>query len=93
MLEMIEEFFPEEAQFIRPQGGLFLWITLPDRINTNTILELAVEKKVAFVPGSPFFPNGGGENSLRLNFSNASEDDIMEGMSRLGEVIKRAVKQ
>jgi 2-aminoadipate transaminase len=93
MLEMIEEFFPEEAQFIRPQGGLFLWITLPDRINTNTILELAVEKKVAFVPGSPFFPNGGGENSLRLNFSNASEDDIMEGMSRLGEVIKKAVKQ
>lgn len=91
MLEMIEEFFPQEAQFTRPHGGLFLWVTLPDKINTKKLLDQAVEKKVAYVPGAPFFPNEGGENSLRLNFSNASGDNIMEGMNRLGEVFKKAL--
>jgi 2-aminoadipate transaminase len=92
MLEMIDEFFPEEAQFTHPHGGLFLWGSLPEWINTAELLPIAVEKKVAYVPGSPFFPNGGGENTLRLNFSNASDEDIMEGMNRLGEVFKSAIK-
>ena len=91
MLEMIEEFFPQEAKFTRPYGGLFLWVTLPERINTIKLLDQAVGKKVAYVPGAPFFPNEGGENSLRLNFSNASDDNIMEGMNRLGEVFKKAL--
>jgi len=88
---MIEEFFPQEAKFTRPYGGLFLWVTLPERINTIKLLDQAVGKKVAYVPGAPFFPNEGGENSLRLNFSNASDDNIMEGMNRLGEVFKKAL--
>jgi 2-aminoadipate transaminase len=90
---MIEEFFPQEAQFTHPHGGLFLWGTLPEWINTTEILPIAVEKKVAYVPGSPFFPNGGGENTLRLNFSNASDEEIMNGMNRLGEVFKTAIKK
>jgi 2-aminoadipate transaminase len=92
MLEMIDEFFPQEAQFTRPQGGLFLWGSFPEWINTTELLPIAVEKKVAYVPGSPFFPNGGGENTLRLNFSNASDEEIMKGMNRLGEVFKTAIK-
>jgi len=91
MLEMIEEFFPQEAQFTRPHGGLFLWVTLPEKINTKKILDQAVAKKVAYVPGAPFFPNEGGDNTLRLNFSNASDENIMEGMNRLGEVFKKAL--
>jgi 2-aminoadipate transaminase len=92
MLDMIDELFPKEAQFTRPHGGLFLWGSLPEWINTTELLPIAVEKKVAYVPGSPFFPNGGGENTLRLNFSNASDEEIMTGMSRLGEVFKAAIK-
>ncbi len=91
MLEMIEEFFPQEAQFTRPHGGLFHWVTLPDKIDTTKLLDQAVEKKVAYVPGAPFFPNKGGDNTLRLNFSNASDENIMEGMKRLGEVFKKAL--
>jgi 2-aminoadipate transaminase len=93
MLDMVEEFFPQEAQFTRPEGGLFLWITLPDSINTVKMLDIAVERKVAYVPGSPFFPNGGGLNTMRLNFSNASEEEIAEGMNRLGEVIKTEISK
>lgn len=92
MLDMIDEFFPEEAQFTRPHGGLFLWGSFPEWINTTELLPIAVEEKVAYVPGAPFFPNGGGENTLRLNFSNASDEDIMTGMNRLGNVFKTAIK-
>ena len=91
MLEMIEEFFPQEVRFTRPQGGLFLWVTLPEYIRTGELLKVAVEKKVAYVPGSPFYPTGGGQNTMRLNFSNASEENIMEGMKRLGEVLKKEI--
>jgi len=91
MLEMIEEFFPQEVRFTRPQGGLFLWVTLPEFIHTGELLKVAVEKKVAYVPGSPFYPTGGGQNTMRLNFSNPSEEDIMEGMKRLGEVLKKEI--
>ena len=88
MLEMVEEFFPQEVHFTRPEGGLFLFVSLPESINAVEMLDRAVEKKVAYVPGFPFYPNGGGLNTMRLNFSNASEEGIAEGMKRLGGVIK-----
>lgn len=88
MLDTLTELFPTGASWTKPEGGLFLWVTLPERIQTEELLKKAIEKKVAFVPGTPFFPNGGGENTMRLNFSNASEDQIVEGMTRLSEVIK-----
>lgn len=92
MLKAMESEFPKGVQWTRPQGGLFLWVTLPEGNDTTKLLPLAVEQKVAFVPGSPFFPNGGGENTMRMNFSNASPDGIREGIARLGRVFKENVK-
>ncbi|MFC1936598.1 PLP-dependent aminotransferase family protein [Chloroflexota bacterium] len=88
MIETIAEYFPSEATWTEPEGGLFLWATLPESIDTTKMLKKAVDRKVAYVPGTPFFPNSGGENTMRLNFSNATDDNIVEGMKRLGEVIK-----
>ena len=93
MIESIEEFFPEGVQWTTPEGGLFLWVTLPKGFNTEVLLKRAVEKKVAYVPGSPFYPNGGGENTMRLNFSNATDENIVEGMRRLGETIREELGQ
>ena len=91
MIELIEEVFPPGVSYIRPEGGLFLWVTTPPEIDTTELLPLAVSEKVAYVPGTPFYPNGGGHNTMRLNFSNASEEEIRQGMTRLGDVIKKAL--
>jgi 2-aminoadipate transaminase len=92
MMEMIDEMFPAEVTYVRPKGGLFLWIQAPKEIDTQKLFPLAVEKKVAYVPGGPFHPNGGGQNTMRLNFSFATEDEIRTGITRLGEVLKAAIK-
>lgn len=91
MMDLIEEVFPPGVSYVRPEGGLFLWVTTPVEIDTQELLPKAIEAQVAYVPGSPFFPNGGGHNTMRMNFSNASEDGIRLGMNRLGEVLKRAL--
>lgn len=88
MIAAMEEHFPSGISWTEPEGGLFLWVTLPEKINANELLKVAVEKKVAFVPGSPFYPNGGGENTLRLNFTFSNPDEIKEGISRLSEAIR-----
>lgn len=88
MIKSIEEYFPPEVEFTRPEGGLFLWLTLPGDMSAKALLPEAIAKKVAYVYGSPFFPNGGGENTMRLNFSNANEEQIVEGIKRLGTVIR-----
>lgn len=87
MLEAVGAFLPEGVQSSHPEGGLFLWLTLPEGMNARQLLAESLEHSVAFVPGGSFFPNGGHENTLRLNFSYSSEDKIMEGIRRLGEVI------
>ncbi|MFW6182972.1 MAG: PLP-dependent aminotransferase family protein [Chloroflexota bacterium] len=87
MLDMLERHFPPEAHWTRPQGGLFLWVTLPDSIDTTQLLKTAVAHKVAYVPGTAFYPDDGGAHSFRLNFSNASDEQIEVGIRRLGEVI------
>ena len=92
MIKSIEEYFPPEVQFTRPEGGLFLWLTLPEGMSAKELLPEAIERKVAYVYGSPFFPNGGGENTMRLNFSNASEEQIVEGIKRLGSLITAKMK-
>jgi 2-aminoadipate transaminase len=74
----------------RPQGGLFLWARLPEQIDAEKLLKVAVEEKVAFVPGNAFYPDGAdGRCCMRLNFSNAQPDMIREGIRRLGQAIKR----
>ena len=92
MLEAMQSTFPEGVHWTRPQGGLFLWVTLPKGMDAAKILPAAVENKVAFVPGNPFFPAGGGENTLRMNYSNATNEGIREGMSRLGKTLKQFIK-
>lgn len=92
MIKSIEEYFPPEVAFTRPEGGLFLWLTLPEGMSAKELLPEAIEKKVAYVYGSPFFPDGGGENTMRLNFSNAGEDQIVEGIKRLGRLISAKMK-
>ncbi len=80
---------PEGVKWTHPKGGLFLWVTLPEHLSSAEILKDAVKNKVAFVPGASFYPCGGGENTMRLNFSNATPELINEGISRLGHVIKK----
>ena len=93
MLDALDEYMPASVRWTHPQGGLFLWATLPEQLNTTEIFKPAVEQKVAFVPGQSFFPRGGGLNTMRLNFSFAKPDLIVEGIERLSRVIKRAIAQ
>jgi DNA-binding transcriptional MocR family regulator len=87
MIKAIKEYFPPEVRYTQPEGGLFLWLVLPNGMSAKELLPKAVAKKVAYVYGSPFFPNGGGENTMRLNFSNAGDEMIVEGIKRLGQLI------
>jgi 2-aminoadipate transaminase len=89
MLAALARHFPPEVHWTRPQGGLFLWVTLPDRFDTAVLLQAALKEKVAFVPGTSFHPNGGGRNTLRLNFSYSRPEVIEEGIRRLGGVVSR----
>jgi 2-aminoadipate transaminase len=96
MLDALEHAFPDPGagvRWTRPRGGLFLWMTLPEWMDSAELLKEAVELKVAFVPGSPFHPDGGGRNTLRLNFSNASEEMIEQGVARLSTAIIRKLER
>jgi 2-aminoadipate transaminase len=88
MLRAMETHFPEGVSWTRPKGGLFLWVRCPDGIDTEKLLDLALEEKVAFVPGFAFFPDGSGRNTMRLNFSAMSPDKIKLGIERLGRVVR-----
>lgn len=88
MIKTMKEEFPKEVKFTEPQGGLFTWAVLPEHINARDLALKAIEKKVAFVPGGSFFPNGGNENTMRINYSNMDEEKIVLGIKRLGETIK-----
>lgn len=88
MLKTMESEFPEGVTFTRPEGGLFTWVEMPEHINARELAVKALAKNVAFVPGGSFFPNGGNENTLRLNYSNMDEERIVIGITRLAEAIK-----
>ena len=92
MINAMRETFPEEAKFTDPDGGLFTWVELPDRINTRDLAVKALEENVAFVPGSGFFPNGGNNHCMRLNYSNSTDERLADGINRLAKVIKEALK-
>lgn len=93
MVSSIEKHFPEEVEFTRPEGGMFLWVTLPQGVSSLRLFDLAGGENVAFVPGSAFYVDEGGKNTLRLNFSNSDGDEIEEGIKRLAKVIKRLLAQ
>jgi 2-aminoadipate transaminase len=86
MLRAMKEFFPDTISWTKPDGGLFLWVRLPEGTDAGSLFKRGIEEKVAFVPGKPFHPDGSGANTLRLNFSNATLENIHEGVKRLGRV-------
>ncbi len=88
MLAAMKNHLPSSLTWNRPAGGMFLWMTLPAGHNAKEILLRCIERNVAFVPGQEFFPDGSGENTARLNFSNASVENIDEGIRRMGEVLQ-----
>jgi len=92
MVKTIEETFPEEVTFTRPEGGMFLWASLPERLRAMDLFNRAIREQVAFVPGDPFYTDGGGTNSMRLNFSNSDEGMIVEGITRLSRLIEAMMK-
>ena len=92
MLDALAEHFPREAEWTHPRGGLFIWATLPDYIDTTDLLARGLEEHVAFVPGRAAYVDGRGGSSMRLNFSGVGEDDIREGIRRIGEIVREQVE-
>jgi 2-aminoadipate transaminase len=92
MLEALAEHFPAEATWTRPEGGLFLWATLPAYIDTTDLLARALRDHVAFVPGRAAYLDGRGGSEMRLNFSGVGEDDIREGVRRIGKVVREQLR-
>jgi len=88
MVQTMQETFPENVSFTRPEGGMFLWVTLPEGMSSLDLFNKVIKEKVAFVPGQAFYADGGGSNTMRLNFSNSDNERIFEGITRLGKVIK-----
>lgn len=89
MLDSLEEHMPEGVTWTRPEGGLFLWATLPKNMNTTEMLPQTIDENVAYVPGEFFHPDGSGKNTLRLNFSFCCPEKINEGIARLGKAFKK----
>ena len=92
MLEALAEHLPREAEWTRPAGGLFIWATLPDYIDTTDLLARALREHVAFVPGRAAYLDGRGGSAMRLNFSGVGEDDLREGVARIGKVVNEQVR-
>lgn len=92
MISAIEREFPKEAKYYYPEGGMFIWVELPDYINTRTLFDEAVKNKVAYVAGGSFYPAGDVESSMRLNYSMMTEDKIEEGIKILGKLLKERIK-
>ena len=94
MLDAMKEHFPEGVTYTYPNGGLFTWVILPEGIDASVLQkEKALPHNVAFVPGEPFFPNGGHANTFRMNYSNMPDDKIKEGIRLLGLAIKEAIDE
>ena len=90
-VQVMEKEFPDGVTFTRPHGGLFAWVELPAGINARDVLVASLKQNVAFVPGGSFFPNGGHENTFRINFSNMTEERIVEGLTRLGRILQSMI--
>jgi len=92
MLSALQDYFPPEVSWTHPQGGLFLWVTMPPGVDSSRLLESALRQDVAFVPGHPFYPNGDEGSHMRLNFSNAKPEMIREGVRRLSIAVAHALE-
>ena len=88
MVAMIKKYFPSDVKYTKPEGGMFLWVVLPEGMSSMELFEAAIDENVAFVPGEAFYSEDPQKNTLRLNFSNSDEKKIEEGIKRLGNAIK-----
>lgn len=92
MMKAMEDNFPKECKWTHSKGGLFTWVVLPEYLNAKELAPQVLERKVAYVPGGSFFPNGGHENTFRLNYSCMPEEKIKEGIAILGDVLKKNIR-
>lgn len=88
MVKMIKKYFPSDVKYTKPEGGMFLWVTLPEGMSSMELFEVAIKDNVAFVPGEAFYSDNPDINTLRLNFSNSDPEMIEEGIKRLSLAIK-----
>ena len=93
MINSIEKYFPSGYQCNKPKGGMFAWVTLPKDIDTEIMFLDSIKMKVAYVHGKAFHVDGGGERSMRLNFSYSTNEQIKEGIRRLGKVIETKLEK
>ena len=93
MLKTMEETFPEGVTWTHPEGGLFTWVTLPEGIDAGEIAPKLLEQNVAYVPGGAFYPYPGKENHFRLNYSNATEENLVIGIKRIGAVLTQVLAE
>jgi 2-aminoadipate transaminase len=90
MINMMARYFSKGISYTKPEGGMFVWVTLPDDVSSMDLFDLAIKENVAFVPGSPFYTKeGAGSNTLRLNYSNSDPGDIEEGIKRLAACMEK----
>jgi 2-aminoadipate transaminase len=89
MLDAMEQYFPPTVEWVRPDGGMFIWCRLAKGLSATKVFKAAVKQNVAFVSGTVFHANGGGDNTLRLNFTNSNKDQIFTGIQRLGRVFSQ----
>lgn len=92
MVQAMKDYFPSCVKFTDPDGGLFTWAELPEYINTKEMAAQCLEKNVAYVPGAGFFPNGGNDHCMRLNYSCSNDEQIINGIRLIGDVIKANLK-
>lgn len=93
MLDSMGKYFPSEVSYTHPQGGMFLWVTLPEWMSSRELLAESMKRGVAFVQGSAFYTGGGHENTMRLNFSGLTEDKIVKGIKILGGLLTEELKK
>ena len=89
MHQYLTEYMPEGVTWTRPDGGLFLLVSMPEGLDAKELFEVAIKENVAFVIGEVFFCDGTGQNTMRLNFSYVSDEDMLEGVKRLGSAIRK----
>lgn len=92
MIEAFKKYFPEGVTWTEPEGGLFLFVTLPEYMDAEDLFKIAIEEKVAFVLGTSFYCNGEGKNTFRINFSYMSKEKNEEGVKRLATAIRKLMK-
>jgi 2-aminoadipate transaminase len=91
MVEAVQKYFPEEMQVNLPEGGMFLWAAAPNHVDVTEMFKESIQKGVAYIMGSAFYPNGKGHNTMRLNFTMQTPENITEGIRRLGEMLKAKI--